>query len=67
MKTKNYLINYARYTMLKNHFLWLKLGHMTVLRISKKKSVLQLAYQNHDTVEISNHKKKMIVKFNYIL
>ena len=50
--------------MLKNHFLWLKLGHMTVLRISKKKSVLQLAYQNHDTVEISNHKKKMIVKFN---
>ena len=27
-------------------------------------SELQLAYENHDTVEIFNYKKKMIVKFS---
>ena len=26
-----------------------------------------IVYQNHDTVEIFNCKKKMIVKFNYVL
>ena len=30
-----YEINYARYTTLKNHFLWFMLGRMTVMRISK--------------------------------
>ena len=34
-ETKNYMINYARYTTLKNHFLWFTLGHVTVMRISK--------------------------------
>ena len=42
--TKSYVTNYARYTMLKNHFLRFKLGHMTVMRISKWNSDLQLAY-----------------------
>ena len=32
---KNYTINYARYTMLKNHFLWFRLGCMIVIRMSK--------------------------------
>ena len=35
-KTKNYVINYARYTTLKNHFLWFTLGRVTVIRISDK-------------------------------
>ena len=35
MKTGNYVINYARYTTLKNHFLWFMLGRVTVMRISK--------------------------------
>ena len=35
-KTKNYVTNYSRYTMLKI-FLWLTLGRITVMRISKKK------------------------------
>ena len=35
MKTKNYIRNYARYTMLKNHLLWFMLGNMSVMRISK--------------------------------
>ena len=35
-KTKNYVINYARYTMLKNHFLWFTLGCVTVMRIQNK-------------------------------
>ena len=34
-KTKNFEINYTRYTTLKNHFLWFTMGHMTVMRISK--------------------------------
>ena len=34
-KTKNFEINYARYTTLKNHFLWFTMGRMTVKRISK--------------------------------
>ena len=34
-EAKNYVINYIRYTMLKNNFLWFRLGHMTVMRISK--------------------------------
>ena len=34
-KTKNYARSYARYTKLKNHFLWFTLGPMTVKRISK--------------------------------
>ena len=42
-KTKNYVINYARYTTLKNHFLWFMLGRVTVMRISKWNSDLQLA------------------------
>ena len=34
-ETKNYLKNYARYTTLKNYFLWLTFGRMTIMRISK--------------------------------
>ena len=34
-KTKNYVTNYARYTTLKNHFLWFKSERMTVTKISK--------------------------------
>ena len=34
-KTKNYVINYGRYTTLKNHFLWFKFGRLTVMRISE--------------------------------
>ena len=34
-KTKNYVIDYTRYTTLKNHFLWFTLGRMIVMRISK--------------------------------
>ena len=34
-KAKNYVRNYTRYTMLKNHFMLLTLGLMTVMRISK--------------------------------
>ena len=49
LKTKNYVTNYARYAMLKNHFLWFMLGHMTVMRIWEQNSDLQLAYENHDT------------------
>ena len=43
MKTKiqNYVRNYASYTMLKNHFLWLC---WDVTRTSKENSQLQLAY-----------------------
>ena len=29
------VINYARYTMLKNYFLWFTLEHVTVMKISK--------------------------------
>ena len=36
--------NYARYTTLKNLVIWFTLGHMTVTRISKQNSDLQLAY-----------------------
>ena len=43
-KLKNYVINYARYIMLKNHFLWFALEHVTVIRTSKENSDLQLAY-----------------------
>ena len=50
--------------MLKNNFSWFTLGRMIV---SKKNSDLQLAYQNLDTVEIVDYKKKMILKFNYIV
>ena len=35
-KTKIYVTNYARYTMLKNHFPRFTLGHMTSVRISKE-------------------------------
>ena len=35
-----------------------------MLKIIYVFSDLQLAYSNHDTVEIFNYKKKMIVKFN---
>ena len=42
-KNKNYVQNYTRCTMLKNHFLWFTLGRMTVMRISKQNSDLQLA------------------------
>ena len=34
-KTKSYVRNYARYTMLKNHLLWFMLGCMTVMRLQK--------------------------------
>ena len=34
-KPKNYVKNYARYTTLKNHFLWFTLRLKTVMRISK--------------------------------
>ena len=34
-ETKNYLKNYARYTTLKNYFLWFTFGRMTIMRISK--------------------------------
>ena len=34
-KTKNYVINYARYTTLKNGFLLFTLGRMIVMRIPK--------------------------------
>ena len=44
MKTKDYVINYARYTTIKNHFVWFMLGRVTVMRISKENSDLQLAY-----------------------
>ena len=30
-------------------------------------SDLHLAYWNHDTVEIVNYTKKIVVKFNYVL
>ena len=43
-KTKNCEINYARYTTLKIHFLWFTLGRVTVMKISKENSDLQLAY-----------------------
>ena len=43
-KTKNYVTNYARCTTLKKYFLWFTLGHMTVMRISKLNSDLQLVY-----------------------
>ena len=43
-KTKNYIINYARYIKLENHFLWFTLEHVTVMRISKINSDLQLGY-----------------------
>ena len=33
----------------------------------KKNSDPQLPYQNLDTVEIVDYKKKMILKFNYIV
>ena len=38
-KTKNYVKNDARYTMLENLILF-TLGHMTVMRISKKKTLI---------------------------
>ena len=34
-KTKNDVINYARYIMLKNQLLWFTLGCMTVMKILK--------------------------------
>ena len=34
-KSTNYVRNYARYTMLKNRFLWFAFGGMAVMRISK--------------------------------
>ena len=43
-KTKNDVKSYARYPMLKNHFLWFALGCMTVMRIPTQNSDLQLAY-----------------------
>ena len=50
LKTKYYVPNYARYTTLKIIiFYGLRWGRMTVMRMSKQNSDLQLAYQNHDT------------------
>ena len=43
-KTKYYLRNYGRYTMLKNHLLWFMLGCMTVMRISKQNYDIQLKF-----------------------
>ena len=37
-------MNYARYTMLKNHLLWFTLGCVTVMGITILNSDLQLAY-----------------------
>ena len=62
------------YTTLKSHFWWFTLGSMIkswVMRMlwehQNKNSDLHLAYWNHDTVEIVNYTKKMVVKFNYVL
>ena len=33
MKTKNYVRNYTRYTVLKNNFLWFTLGPMRVFTL----------------------------------
>ena len=52
-KTKNHLKNDARYTMLENLILFM-LGHMTVMRISKKKLWSTISILKHDTVERFN-------------
>ena len=41
---QNTVRNYAKYTILKNNISWFALGCMTVTRISKEDSDLQLAY-----------------------
>ena len=44
-KTKNYVTNHARYTMLKNHFLLFTLGRMTYenikIKLGSKISILK--------------------------
>ena len=41
---KKYITGYAKYITLKKHPLWFTLGRMTVMKISKYNSDLQLAY-----------------------
>ena len=37
-----------------------------LLREYQNKTLICNLHQNHDTVEIFNYKKKMILKFNYV-
>ena len=61
-KTKNYTINYARYTKLKNNFLWFTLGHVTYENIKIKLwSSISILTARH--VEIFCNKKKNDCKF----
>ena len=58
-KTKNYVINNARYTKLKNHFLWFTLERVTVMRISKQNSDLHtISIINHDMQKFFATKRK---------
>ena len=67
VKTKKYVKNYTRYTMLKTNSLCFTIGSIygTVTRTSQ--SLINHSvnmHEHHDTVEIFNEKKKMIVKLS---